>query len=246
MLTGEGAVVVVPTYQEAGNLPVLLDGLLRGLPELRVLVVDDVSGDGTPEWVRSHGLFGQRLFLITRDRKAGLASALCEGFRWALDHGAESVVQMDADLSHDPADVSRLLDALRRGADLAIGSRYCPGGGIRHWSRWRRFLSHGAGVYVRLWTGMPIGDPTAGFRAYRAEILSKALHAPMHCDGYGFQVEIAHAVWKLSGVVRELPVVFTERREGQSKLSSGIIWEAVLRVPTLRWKLLIKGPPPRA
>ncbi|MCU0749127.1 MAG: polyprenol monophosphomannose synthase [Akkermansiaceae bacterium] len=235
MHSGKGVVIVVPTYQEAANLPILLDQLLPALPEARLWIVDDASGDGTPEQLKQHPLFGERLFLLERSGKSGLASALCDGFRIALAEGAEIIVQMDADLSHDPADVVRLIEAAADGADLAIGSRYCVGGGIRHWSPWRRLLSRAAAAYVRGWTGMNLSDPTAGFRAFRAPALARALESPTACDGYGFQVEMAHTVWKQGGVIREVPVVFTERREGQSKLSSAIVYEAILRVPLLCW-----------
>lgn len=236
MQSGKGVGIVVPTYQEAANLPILLDQLLPALPEAKIWIVDDASGDGTPEQMKQHPHFGTRLFLLERSGKSGLASALCEGFRVALAEGAEIIVQMDADLSHDPVDVARLIEATQSGADLAIGSRYCEGGGIRHWSPWRRFLSRGAAAYVRCWTGMKLMDPTAGFRAFRAPALARALELPTACDGYGFQVEMAHAVWKQGNIIREVPVVFTERREGQSKLSSSIVWEAILRVPLLRWQ----------
>lgn len=232
--SGSGVVVVIPAYQEAANLAILLDGVFSALPDAHVLIVDDASGDGTPELVRAHARFGTALFLAERAGKSGFASALGVGHRWALERDAEVIVQMDADLSHDPGDLPLLLDALEAGADLAVGSRYCPGGGIEHWSRWRLLLSRAAGFYVRAWTGLPLHDPTAGFRAFRAGSLRSALATPKHCDGYGFQVEVAHAVWTQQGTIREVPVIFSERREGGSKLSSRIVWEAILRVPFLR------------
>lgn len=245
MHSGKGVVIVVPTYQEAANLPTLLDQLLPALPEAKVLIVDDASGDGTPGFLKQHPLYGSRLLLLERAGKSGLASALCDGFRWALADGAEIIVQMDADLSHDPSDVARLIESANDGADLVIGSRYCEGGGICHWSLWRRFLSRSAATYVRLWTGMRLMDPTAGFRAFRAASLVRALQSPVGCDGYGFQVEMAHAIWKKGGVILEVPVIFTERREGESKLSSSIVSEAILRVPLLRWRRLKQEPPER-
>ncbi|MCP5533473.1 MAG: polyprenol monophosphomannose synthase [Akkermansiaceae bacterium] len=233
MIIGCRAVLVVPTYQEAANLPELLEGIFRSVPDLRVLIVNDASGDGTAEWLRAHPAYGGRVFLLQRAGKSGFASALCDGYRWALAQDAEIILQMDADLSHDPRDLPRLIEALNDGAGMAIGSRYCPGGAIRHWSRWRRFLSRAAGAYVRIWTGLPLHDPTAGLRAFRRAVLEAVMSTPKRCDGYGFQVETAHAAWKHGSIVKEIPVVFSERREGRSKLSSRIVWEAVLRVPFL-------------
>lgn len=233
MNSGDGAVVVVPTYQEAANLPDLLDLILRALPAAKVLVVDDASGDGTPELLRDHPLFGERLDLLERTGRRGFASALLDGYRRAIGDGARVVVQMDADFSHDPADLPRLLDAIHGGTDLVIGSRYCPGGEIRNWSKWREILSRCAGFYVRFWTGLPLRDPTAGFRAFRADALSENLKHPTRCDGYAFQIETAHRLWKQGADIREIPVVFTERREGKSKLSPRIVWETILRIPEL-------------
>lgn len=232
-MSGNGTAVVIPAYQEAGNLPILIAGIRQALPEAGVIVIDDASGDGTPGILRDMPGFGTSLTLLERPGKSGFASALVAGYRLAIDSGARQVVQMDADLSHDPADLPKLLEPLRDGHDLAVGSRYCPGGSVEHWSRWRRALSRSAGAYVRGWTGLPLHDPTAGFRAFRAEALVGALATPKRCDGYAFQVEMAHAVWKQGGRISEVPVVFRERREGQSKLSPAIIMEAVLRVPLL-------------
>jgi dolichol-phosphate mannosyltransferase len=243
MITGEGAVVVIPTYQEATNLPDLLERVCAALPEARIVVVDDVSGDGTPELIRRHPLADRRLFIIERTGERGFASALRDGYRWALDQGAHTVIQMDADFSHDPADLPRLLEQIECGAGLVIGSRYCPGGEIHNWSKWREFLSRCAGSYVRFWTGLPLHDPTAGFRAFRADVLSEILKHPFLCDGYAFQVEIAHAAWKLDATISEIPVLFTERREGQSKLSMAIVRESILRIPGLRRRNGIMRPP---
>lgn len=233
-MTGRGTFIVIPAYREMANLPELVESIHGILPKAAVLVVDDASGDGTPDWARGHPRAGRTVFLLERPAKSGFASALEDGHRFALKAGAETVVQMDADFSHDPADLPRLVAAVRAGADLAVGSRYCEGGGIDHWSWWRRGLSRAAGAYVRFWTGLPLCDPTAGFRAFGPSALESALSVPKRCDGYGFQIEMALAVWRNGGVLEEIPVVFSERREGCSKLSAGIIREAVLRVPGMR------------
>lgn len=232
-MSGNGAAIVIPAYQEAANLPTLIEGIRSALPQALVIVIDDASGDGTPELLRGLPGFGSSLMLLERPRKSGFASALCEGYCHAIASGARHVVQMDADLSHDPADLPRLIEPLHHGHDMAVGSRYCPGGGIRDWSPWRRALSRAAGCYVRWWTGLPLHDPTAGFRAFRAQALAMALESPKRCDGYAFQVEMAHALWARGCRMTEVPVVFHERREGRSKLSSAIVIEAVLRVPLL-------------
>lgn len=226
-------VVVVPVYHERANLPELVKQIAAAAPEAAILLVDDASGDGTPEWARAHPDFGTRLFLLARPAKAGLASALRNGYAWALDHGAERIAQMDADFSHAPADLPRLFAALAT-ADLVIGSRYCDGGGVREWSWWRERLSRFAGSYVRFWTGLPLADPTAGFRAFRAEVLRQILSKPTRCDGYGFQIEVAHAAWRASAKLREIPIIFHERRQGASKLSLRIVLESIARVPGLR------------
>jgi dolichol-phosphate mannosyltransferase len=226
-------VVVLPVYHERANLPELVKQVAAAMPEAATLLVDDASGDGTPEWAREHPDFGTRLFLLARPAKAGLASALRAGYAWALDHDAEKVAQMDADFSHDPADLPRLFGALAA-ADLVIGSRYCDGGGVRDWSWWRRRLSRFAGTYVRFWTGLPLADPTAGFRAFRAEVLHGILSKPTQCDGYGFQIEVAHAAWRAGAKLREIPIIFHERRQGASKLSLRIVLESIARVPGLR------------
>jgi dolichol-phosphate mannosyltransferase len=226
-------VIVVPTYRERDNVPELLRQLADVLPEARVLIVDDASGDGLPEWVKAQPGYGSTLDLLERKEKAGLGPALHAGYLRALELGAETIAQLDADFSHDPADLPRLLEALEQGQDLVIGSRYCKGGEVRHWSGWRRVLSLLAGCYVRFWTRLPLRDPTAGFRVFRATALREVIARAPRCDGYGFQVEIAHSLWKQGRKLMEVPVVFTERRQGASKLSSALIWESILEIPRL-------------
>lgn len=231
--SGHGTIVLVPTYHERENVPELLEQLFAALPDARILIVDDASGDGLPEWFKSHARYGSTLHLLERKEKAGLGPALHAGYLRALELGAETIAQLDADFSHDPADLPRLLEALGSDQDLVIGSRYCDGGEVRHWSGPRRALSLLAGHYVRFWTGLPLRDPTAGFRIFRAGPLREILVHPPRCNGYGFQVEIAHALWKRGRRLLEVPVVFTERRQGTSKLSPGLIREAILKIPQL-------------
>jgi dolichol-phosphate mannosyltransferase len=230
--------LVIPTYNEALSLPAVLM-LLFALPgELHVLVVDDASPDGTAAAVRAHPEFDRRLFLLERSGKLGLGSAYREGFQWALAHDYTAALEMDADLSHDPADVPRLLDALDAGADLAIGSRYVKGISVVHWPLSRLLLSIGAGYYVRILTGLPLTDPTSGFKAIRREALARLVAAKVGAEGYGFQIELHFTAHRAGLKLQEVPIVFTERRDGQSKLSLAITFEAIRLVPRLGWQRL--------
>ncbi len=228
--------VVTPTYNEADNLPRLVRELRGALPTVGLLVVDDGSPDGTgelaQELAREHG----RIEILHRAGKQGLASAYVAGFGCLLQAGARRVVQMDADLSHDPADVPRLLAALDDGADLALGSRYVPGGGTRNWPLNRRLLSRFGSVYSRLWLGLPYRDLTGGFKAWTRHALEHALSEPVVSDGYAFQVEMTWRVVQGGHRLAEVPIVFTEREDGLSKMSRDIAIEAAWLVPQLRFR----------
>jgi dolichol-phosphate mannosyltransferase len=222
--------IVVPTYCEAENLGPLLAGLRAATPPgTRVLVVDDDSPDGTAAIAERLGAE-----VLRRPRRAGLAGAYRDGFALALARGAGAVVQMDADRSHDPADVPRLLSALDGGADLAIGSRYVPGGGVERWRAWRRAVSRAACAYARVVLRVPARDLTSGFKAWRPEALAAIGFRAARSQGYAFQVELTDRALRRGLRVRELPIVFHERREGHSKLTGRIAAEAVWRVPALR------------
>lgn len=222
------ALVVVPTYNEADTIETVVARALAADPRVSVLVVDDGSPDGTGRLVDALAA-DPRVRVRHRPRKAGLGSAYVEGFTWGLDEGYTALCEMDADLSHDPDDLPRLLDALT-GADLVIGSRYVPGGGVVDWPARRELLSRGGNRYVRLMTGLPLSDATSGFRAYRRELVEALDLGSVRSDGYAFQVETALRAWRLGFAVRELPITFTERRHGASKISRAIVREAVLRV----------------
>ena len=224
--------VVTPTYNERTNIDGLLDRLLGLRPELAVVVVDDGSPDGTGARVAERAIAETRLHLLTRPSKDGLATAYLLGFRHALAAGAERVVQMDADLSHDPDDVSRLLAS---GADLVLGSRYVPGGGVRNWPVHRQLLSRGGSAYARLLLGLPQRDLTGGFKAWRAPALRAVLERPVASNGYVFQAETTLRAARLGFRIEEVPIVFTEREGGVSKMSGAIAVEAVWRVPRLWW-----------
>jgi dolichol-phosphate mannosyltransferase len=227
--------VVIPTYNERPNLAPLIEALLRHAG-LRVLVVDDGSPDGTGDEAdrlaaASHG----RMSVLHRRGKRGLGRSYIDGFRAALDGGATHVLQMDADLSHDPADVPRLLDA-SAAADLVLGSRYVPGGRLRNWPAHRLVLSAFANYYVRVITRMPVRDCTSGFRCWRRELLTRIPLDRIVSDGYAFQVELAWEALRAGGRLAEIPIVFVERREGASKMSGRVIVESAL----LPWRLIAR------
>jgi dolichol-phosphate mannosyltransferase len=223
--------VICPTYNEATSLPALLDGVLAPGPRLLdLLVIDDSSPDGTAGVVRAHGAFGGRLHLIERDGKLGLGSAYREGFRWAVARGYDACVEIDADLSHDPADIPRLLDALDAGNDAALGSRYLGGLRVVNWPEHRLLLSAFATQFVRFFTGMPLSDATSGFKALRVAALGRVDPRALRAEGYGFQIELHHALWKSGARLTEVPITFTERRDGHTKMTAGIALEAMARV----------------
>ena len=224
------ALVVIPTYNEKQNIAQVLDQVMALPRKVDVLVVDDRSPDGTAEIVRACPEFEKRVFLIEGMGKQGLGTAYRRGFEWALKKNYGAVVEMDADLSHDPSDISRLLQTLEEGVHMAVGSRYLNGISVLNWPRSRILVSTLGGRYVRLLTGMPLTDPTSGFKAIRTEVLKELDWKKVGAEGYGFQIELHHAVWKLNYHIQEIPIIFTERRDGHSKMSLAIAWEAVWRV----------------
>lgn len=221
---------IVPTYNEAESLPTLLRGLIP-CPGLHVLVVDDGSADGTAQIVKAHPEFGNRLFLMERSSKLGLGSAYREGFRWAAGKGYDACVEIDADMSHDPRDVPRLLSILDEGRyDAVIGSRYLDGLRVVNWPGHRLLLSTCASQYVRFLLGLPLTDATSGFKALRLSALQMLENHQLRAEGYAFQIELHFALWKSGARIKEVPITFTERREGRSKMSLFIAFEAVFRV----------------
>lgn len=220
------AVAVIPTYDEVDNLAELVKRLRTAVPDLGLLVVDDASPDGTAELARAlAGEFGD-LAVLERPAKLGLGSAYRDGFRQAIAAGAEVCVQLDADLSHDPAVLPALLANVEHGADLAIGSRYVPGGRTLDWPWRRRWLSRWANRYAAGVLGLAVNDATAGYRAYRASALVAMDFETVTTEGYGFQVEMTHRLVRAGGSIVEFPIEFRDRRAGTSKLSQGIVGEA--------------------
>ncbi len=224
--------VIVPTYNERGNITTLTEALLA-IEHLTILIVDDASPDGTGQLADRLAATSQgRLSVLHRSGRRGLGLSYLDGMRAALGTDATHICQMDADLSHDPADVPRLLAAVAD-ADLAIGSRYVPGGAVRNWPRRRRVLSAGANWYVRTVTGVQIHDCTSGFRCWRRELLAQLPLDRIVSDGYAFLVELAWEASARDGRIVEVPITFVERREGASKMSGRVIVESVF----LPWRL---------
>jgi dolichol-phosphate mannosyltransferase len=228
--------VILPTYNEAENLERIVAAVLEQLPASgRVLVVDDNSPDGTGEIADRLAAANESISVLHRAEKQGLGPAYLAGFRVALDGGAELIIEMDADFSHDPAFLPRLIEATDR-ADLAIGSRYVPGGGVTDWGAIRRFISRGGSAYARVALGLPVRDLTGGFKCFRRVVLETIDLDTIEARGYAFQVETTYRAIKSGFRVVEVPIVFKDRRDGTSKMSKSIVAEAMWRVPAMRFR----------
>ncbi len=235
------SIVIIPTYNESENITTVLD-LIAGLDErVFTLVIDDGSPDGTAAKVRrAMEKYPDQIDLIERPGKLGLGSAYIAGFRYALENGFDFICEMDADLSHNPQDLPRLIAPVREDrADVAIGSRYIEGVRVMNWPLSRLVLSYGAGVYTRIITRLPIYDVTAGFKCYHRRVLEAIDFSRVKSNGYSFQVEMKYRAWKLGHRLVEVPIIFTERTEGQSKMSKAIVREAATKVWELRLRELI-------
>jgi dolichol-phosphate mannosyltransferase len=241
-----GTWVILPTYNEAQNLPGIAAAILAELPAATLLVVDDSSPDGTGELADQLAADNERVRVRHRPTKQGLGRAYLDGFRLALDGGADLVVQMDADWSHDPAALPSLIGPIAGGeADLVIGSRYCPGGGVVDWGLARRAISRGGSLFARSVLGLAPHDLTGGFKAWRVRTLSGIPFDGIHAGGYVFQIEMTFRASRLGARIREVPITFRDRRVGQSKMSRRIIGEALIVVLQLRWDEL-RGRGPRS
>jgi dolichol-phosphate mannosyltransferase len=221
--------VVVPTYNEADNVAQIVGRVRAAVPTAYVLVADDNSPDGTGKLADALAEDDDHVQVLHRPGKQGLGAAYIAGFRWAAEQGFDVVVEMDADGSHAPEELPRLLDALRD-ADLVLGSRWVPGGRVVNWPKSRMVLSRGGNLYTRLVLGLPLGDATGGYRAYRRTVLDSLDLAAVASQGYCFQVDLAWRVAREGYRVVEVPITFTERERGQSKMSSSIVREALWRV----------------
>jgi dolichol-phosphate mannosyltransferase len=228
--------VIIPTYNEADNIGRLIPAVLGQDPGIDVLVVDDASPDGTAGCVRDLSDHGSRVHLFERPEKMGLGSAYVEGFRFALRNSYEFIFEMDADFSHSPKEIPNFLRLMDQ-YDLVIGSRYIDGVRVLNWPIQRLLLSYFANVYSRIMTGLPLHDATGGFKCYRRRVLEAIDLDKIHSNGYAFQIEISYKVWKKGFRIKEIPIVFLDRRVGNSKMSKNIIYEAFFML----WKLRLQS-----
>lgn len=235
-------IVIIPTYNEKENISRVIQAVINLNNGFHILVIDDGSPDGTADIVKSlQKNYPSELFLIERSGKLGLGTAYIMGFKWALEKGYYYIFEMDADFSHNPADLNRLYNAChKQGADVAIGSRYVKGGGTVNWPPNRIMLSKGGSLYTRMITWMPVKDTTAGFLCYKREVLESIDLDEIRFLGYAFQIEMKFAAWKLGFKIKEVPIIFEDRKYGVSKMHKGIIKEGILGVLKLRWYSLFK------
>lgn len=236
----ESGIVIIPTYNEIENIKEIVEAVMSLPNNFHVLVVDDNSPDGTASLVyQLQTQYSERLFLEVREGKSGLGTAYVHGFKWALPRSYDYIIEMDADFSHNPLDLPKLLEVCKKGSDVAIGSRYVTGVNVVNWPLNRVLLSYFASVYVRLITGMEIKDTTAGFVCYRRKVLETIDLNKIRFVGYAFQIEMKYRAYAKKFVIEEVPIIFTDRTKGQSKMSKGIIREAILGVIILRFKQLV-------
>ena len=229
------ALVIVPTFNEQPNILRIIDAVLAQGPAFEILVVDDGSPDGTGALVDSRAAIDSRVHVLHRARKLGLGTAYLAGFAWALQYDFEYIFEMDADFSHDPAHLPRFIDAAAD-ADLVLGSRYRQGKvTVVNWPMTRLMLSYGANLYARWVTGLALDDSTGGFKCFRRRVLTAIDLGAVQSNGYAFQIEMSFRTWKKGFRIVEIPIVFTDRTEGESKMSKGIVREAVFMVWRLRW-----------
>ncbi len=238
------SVVIIPTYNEKENIESIIRKVFSLEKDFNVLIVEDNSPDGTAQIIKSLMLeFPDRLFIEERKGKLGLGTAYIHGFNWALKKNYEYIFEMDADFSHNPDDLLKLYDACKnKGADLAIGSRYIHGVNVVNWPMGRVLMSYYASAYVRLVTRMKIRDTTAGFKCYTRKVLEAIDLDNIRFTGYAFQIEMKFTTWKLGYNIIEVPIIFTDRTQGTSKMSSNIFYEAFFGVITLRLKSIFKRP----
>ena len=229
--------IISPTYNERKNIKLFIDAVLNDNPDFNLLIVDDNSPDGTSDKVRELQSKFENLHLAVREKKLGLGTAYVFGFKWALDRKYDRIVQMDADLSHNPKDLPMMVKNLDDN-DLVIGSRYIKGISVVNWPLRRLILSYGANTYSRMITGMPIMDGTGGFKAWKSEVLDDIDLDSVRSQGYSFQIEMNFRAWTKGYKLQELPIIFSDRTIGQSKMSKKIVYEAIFMVWRLRiWKI---------
>ncbi len=233
------SIVIIPTYNERENIKDIIHAIFNLSHTFDILIVDDHSPDGTADIVKSLQRKYSSLHLIERSGKLGLGTAYITGFKWSLEHQYEYIFEMDADFSHDPDDLLRLYDACKnQGADLSIGSRYKSGVNVVNWPLGRVIMSYAASIYVRFITGMKIKDTTAGFKCYKKKVLETIELDKIKSKGYAFQIEMKFTAWMFRFNIVEIPIVFTDRKRGSSKMSGGIFNEALWGVIKMKWHSL--------
>jgi dolichol-phosphate mannosyltransferase len=237
MIDPSQAIVVIPTYNEIGNIHQVINKVLEAEPKINILIVDDSSPDGTGEAVKKIQHKNKNIFLLERVEKTGLGDAYLAGFKFALEKGYQYIFEMDADLSHNPAEIPNFLKAIETN-DLVLGSRYIKGVNVVNWPLRRLLLSYFANVYTRFVTGMPVKDATGGFKCFRREVLESLDFDKICSSGYGFQVEMTYKAWKKKFSIKEIPIIFIDRVYGESKLSKKIMWEAIFLVWKLRFNII--------
>ncbi|WP_298763490.1 polyprenol monophosphomannose synthase [uncultured Alloprevotella sp.] len=242
------SIVIIPTYNEKENIEKIIRAVFALPKSFHILIIDDGSPDGTASIVRDlmQDEFADRLFMVERQGKLGLGTAYICGFKWALEHGYDFVFEMDADFSHNPEDLPRLYHACAdEGFDMAVGSRYVSGVNVVNWPMGRVLMSYYASRYVQFVTGIPVRDTTAGFKCYRRRVLETVDLDAIRFKGYAFQIEMKFTAYKLGFKIKEVPVIFVNRREGTSKMSGGIFGEALFGVMRLRWAAITGKIKPR-
>jgi dolichol-phosphate mannosyltransferase len=232
----DSCLVIIPTYNEIENIHSIIEAVLRQGNHFSVLIVDDNSPDGTGEVVKILKQKESRIHLLQRSGKLGLGTAYIAGFKYGISQNFDYIFEMDADFSHNPNDLPRLLEACRNGADVAIGSRYIKGGNIKNWSKDRLVLSYGASLYVKSITWLPVSDPTAGFICYKHKVLSALNLDKIKFIGYTFQIEMKYYAWNKGFKLKEVPITFVDREKGNSKMHANIVSEAIKGVLKMRWR----------
>ena len=228
------SIVIIPTYNEIENINQIISAILKEVEDINILIVDDNSPDGTANVVEEIMKNNSNIHLLKRAGKLGLGTAYCDGFRYCLENNFDYIFEMDADFSHNPKELPNFLTAIKN-YDLVIGSRYLTGMNVVNWPLRRLILSYGASIYTRIITGIPIKDTTGGFKCFRAETLRKINLNKINSNGYGFQIEMNYKIWKKGGRIKEIPIIFEDRRSGNSKMNKSIILEAIFLVWRLRF-----------
>ena len=230
---------ISPTYNEKKNIAELINRITLIPTEIDLLIIDDNSPDGTADIVKSYMVENRHIFILEREKKLGLGTAYCEGFQWALDRGYDLIVQIDADLSHNPDDIPRMVE-MSKSADLIIGSRYIDGVNVINWPMRRLLLSYCANLYARIFIQFSIKDSTGGFKCFKRDVLESIDLSKIYSEGYSFQIEMNFLTWIKGFKILEIPIVFTDRTVGESKMNRAIVIEAILMVPKLFIKKIFK------